>query len=176
MARVLYSDRSLWLSLVIKHDHSRHRNYQDLFVPHPTPSILHHIITFTIMDLLLTTCRLMYYAAALGFFRNTSNVTIRAALSKLASHPSTKEPKTIDRRAYSNHKSCSGSSISDDIIWWSRTKPSDAPYPPISGTKNVSPGKQTTGSLFSLLAFIEAIVPLASSPMVAWLYTTSLSW
>ena len=35
LARVLYSDWSLWLSLVIKHDHSRHGNYQDLFVPLP---------------------------------------------------------------------------------------------------------------------------------------------
>ena len=123
--------------------------------------------------------RLMYYAAALGFFRNTSNVTIRAALSKLASS-STRKASIVDDAS----KSCSCGSVSTDILWWSNTEPSSSPASKASrkspDIKNpghaVSSQKQTTGSLFSLLAFIEAIVPLASSPIVAWLYTTSLSW
>ena len=139
----------------------------------------------------------MYYGAALGFFRNTSNVTIRAALSKLASNSTRKNPidKTSSREDPTEETSTSKSNQSNlpDIIWWSSTEPAYAPMHPAikttpkpPGSRNLKPPnspqkpttekKQTTGSLFSLLAFIEAIVPLASSPIVAWLYTTSLSW
>ena len=83
--------------------------------------------------------RILYYAAALGFFRNTSNVTIRSSLSKLSSSSSSS----------------------------SSPNPSSSPSPTTT---------TSVGSLFSLLAAIEALTPLVSAPLVGLLYTASLSW